>query len=59
VLHAISFLPVMVLGAAFMLHDGLTLSRVRALADGGLDDGAPPRGEQVPVGAADQAESLQ
>jgi uncharacterized protein (TIRG00374 family) len=59
VLHAISFVPVMVLGAAFMLHDGLTLSRVRALAGGGLDPGAPHQAEdEVPVGAVDHAESL-
>ncbi len=39
VLHAISFVPVAVLGAVFMLREGLTPARVRALV------GAPGAGE--------------
>jgi uncharacterized protein (TIRG00374 family) len=33
VLHAVAFLPVTVLGVAFMVRDGLTMGRVRRLAD--------------------------
>ena len=42
VLHAVSFLPVTLLGAAFMLHEGLSFARVRELAGRPIDDGARP-----------------
>jgi len=34
VLHAISFVPVTILGIVFMIREGLTLGRMRRLADG-------------------------
>jgi hypothetical protein len=51
VLHALSFLPVALLGAAFMLHDGLSLARVRALASGGMGDDSAPLTRDEPTGA--------
>jgi len=44
VLHAISFVPVTLLGVAFMLQDGLSLGRVRRMAARSDDEGAvaPP-----------------
>jgi hypothetical protein len=51
VLHAISFLPVAAVGLAFMARDGLTLSRLRRLAEGPAD--AP--GDQVPTDPAGPA----
>ena len=42
VLHALSFLPVMLLGAAFMLREGLSFARVRELAGGPIDNGTRP-----------------
>ena len=42
VLHAISFLPVALLGAVFMLHDGLSVARMRELAGGPIEDEARP-----------------
>jgi uncharacterized protein (TIRG00374 family) len=40
VLHAISFVPVTLLGVAFMLSDGLTLQGARKLADDAGDGGS-------------------
>lgn len=42
VLHAISFMPVTILGIIFMAREGITLSRVRTIAKGGE---APAGGE--------------
>lgn len=62
VLHAISFVPVTLLGAAFMIAEGLTLSGARALAQEGTarahegaapdqslrrDEGPPPSGARL------------
>lgn len=68
VLHALSFLPVALLGAAFMVHDGLNLARVRALASGGMSDdgdvragdsmGAAPGDSGPAVRAAGEAEGV-
>lgn len=41
VLHAISFLPVTLLGAAFMFAEGLTLTNARALAETAADATEP------------------
>lgn len=40
VLHALSFLPITLLGGAFMVHEGLSLARVRELARGRLGEDA-------------------
>jgi hypothetical protein len=42
VLHALSFLPVALLGAVFMLHDGLSVARMRELVGAPVEDGARP-----------------
>ncbi len=44
VLHAISFLPVTLLGLAFMVQDGLSLGGLRHLADRAAGEGSPPEG---------------
>jgi len=41
VLHAVSFLPVVLAGAALMVHEGLTVSRMRAMAERPPEDSAP------------------
>lgn len=38
VLHAVTFLPVVALGAALMVHEGLSLGRMRALAAQGVSE---------------------
>ena len=52
VLHAISFLPVAVVGVLFMLGEGITLSGARVLAksagqgdEGGISSAAAPDGD--------------
>jgi hypothetical protein len=57
VLHAVSFLPITVLGAAFMLIDGLSFARMRALAESGIED--EPEGttdETATTGAVGEAD---
>jgi hypothetical protein len=41
VLHAVSFVPVTLLGGLFMAQEGLSLSRVRGLASGAASEEAP------------------
>ena len=41
VLHAVSFVPVTLLGGLFMAQEGLSLSRVRGLASGAAPEEAP------------------
>jgi len=56
VLHAVSFLPVVLVGAALMVHEGLSLGRVRAMAAHAPDDADPaagPDGEAAAVGEAE------
>jgi len=57
VLHAVSFLPVVLAGAALMVHEGLSLGRMRAMATGAPGDAEPasggPGGEVRPVGEAE------
>jgi hypothetical protein len=48
VLHAISFLPVTILGAIFMFSEGLTLTGVRELAESAP---APPADQSTEAGA--------
>lgn len=69
VLHAISFLPVTILGLLFMLSEGLTLSGAKRLAEGaagepasgagesesaGDQEGSPPPEREPPGGAASE-----
>jgi hypothetical protein len=55
VLHAISFLPVTILGAIFMFSEGLTLTGVRELAESAptrpsnMDDEALPSARSGPL----------
>ncbi len=59
VLHAASFLPVVLAGAALMVHEGLTLSRMRAMAARPPDDAAPaPIGPDGEVGAVGEPEGI-
>jgi uncharacterized protein (TIRG00374 family) len=57
VLHAISFLPVLIVGMALMARDGLTLSGAReiAAAAGGADETADAAGAVPPLDAAKKA----
>ena len=48
VLHAISFLPVTLLGVAFMLAEGLTLSNARQLAETAAEAADPETPEDEP-----------
>jgi len=49
VLHAISFVPVMVVGMALMAREGLTLSGARRMAaEAGSPDGGPPPAATAP-----------
>jgi hypothetical protein len=48
VLHAISFLPVVLLGAIFMAQDGLSVGRLRQLADEARDKELPHT-DEVPI----------
>ena len=52
VLHAISFVPVTILGIVFMAREGLTLGRAKALADESAASGAPPAHEDGAGGAS-------
>jgi len=50
VLHAISFLPVVLIAAAIMLHEGLSLGRMREMASavsGSAETSGPPPGQPV------------
>jgi hypothetical protein len=47
VLHALSFLPVVLLGAVFMLHDGLNFARMRELAVASADSRTRPADDVV------------
>ena len=52
VLHAVSFVPVTLLGVVYMARDGLNLSRIRRLASPGGEDEVPNR---ETVGEGEQA----
>lgn len=49
VLHAISFVPVTVLGVVFMMREGLTLAGARKMAEAAAEDAAPPAGGAHPA----------
>ena len=54
VLHAISFVPITLLGAVFMLQDGLSLTRARALGEEARKTGRvtrPPTAAPAPHAA--------
>ena len=51
VLHAISFVPVTILGVIFMVSEGLTLTSAREIAASVSSDGAAPAPR--PAGPAD------
>lgn len=53
VLHAISFVPVSILGVIFMFQDGLSLTRLRAMAASRQDGPAETEALSVPVGGGD------
>jgi hypothetical protein len=56
VLHAISFIPVTILGIFFMAREGITLSRARSLAREGSEGSNDSTG--VSADAADSADAL-
>lgn len=56
VLHAISFVPVMLVGMALMAREGLTFSGARRMAvEAGGADGQPPAAPAPPIASAKKA----
>jgi hypothetical protein len=53
VLHAISFIPVTILGVVFMISEGLTLAGAREIAARPGDEGAAPGADGPPGGGVD------
>jgi uncharacterized protein (TIRG00374 family) len=49
VVHAISFLPVLLVGVVFMVQDGLSLGRLKALAGTARDQEEASHADEVPV----------
>jgi hypothetical protein len=53
VLHAISFVPVTLLGIVFMMREGLTLTSARKMAEEGANVATGATGAEAPEAAPD------
>ena len=58
VLHAVSFLPVVAMGAGLMVHEGLSLGRMRAMAARGPEEADAEAGPSGDVRAVGEPEGI-